>query len=70
MSNAIFTHYKMPVPSEDPATYWRQMYDWHMKMHQHYLRLQQNHLQRAMYNQKLIGGQATPADFKNDGSVA
>lgn len=64
-----FTHYTMPVYTQDHATYCRQMYDWHMKMHHYQEQLRGYHLERAKYFQGLVEEREKPAK-SSDGPAA
>jgi hypothetical protein len=48
-----FTHYAMPIYTPDQATYFRQLYEWHLKMNQYQEQLRTYHLESAMHFQRL-----------------
>ncbi|MCY9664433.1 hypothetical protein M5X11_05600 [Paenibacillus alginolyticus] len=59
-----FTHYQMPMYTQDHETYWKQMYDWHMKMHHYKEQLRAYHLDQAKHFQKLMGEKIKTSEFK------
>jgi hypothetical protein len=60
-----FTHYAMPKYAQDHATYCKQMYDWHMKMHIYQEQLKAYHMEQAKYFQKLMGERASTSESSN-----
>ncbi|MBP1155380.1 MULTISPECIES: hypothetical protein [unclassified Paenibacillus] len=65
-----FTHYAMPVYTQDHYTYCKQMYDWHMKMHHYKEQLRAYHLERAKQYQRLMEEKGKREENFNDNSVA
>ncbi|NHN30345.1 hypothetical protein G9U52_10920 [Paenibacillus sp. S3N08] len=62
-----FTHQQMPMYTQDHATYWKQMHDWHMKMHHYHDQLRAFHLERAKHFQGLMGGTTHHASPRPEG---
>ncbi|MUG73309.1 hypothetical protein GNP93_21995 [Paenibacillus validus] len=60
----------MPMYTQDNATYYRQMYEWHMKMHHYQEQLRGFHLERAKYFQGLVEEREKAATKSNDGPAA
>ncbi|MEI4908287.1 hypothetical protein ACTHSJ_32415 [Paenibacillus cellulositrophicus] len=66
-----FVHYAMPMYTQDHATYYRQMYEWHMKMQHYQEQLRSFHLERAKYFQAMAEEREKEASTKsNDGPAA
>lgn len=65
-----FTHYAMPIYTQDNLAYCRQMYEWHMKMHHYQEQLRMYHLERARYFQGLVTEREKEATKSNDDPAA
>jgi len=57
----------MPIYNHDHTAYFKQMYEWHMKMHHYHEQLRVYHLDRAKHFQKLLDEYGRP---KEDNGVA
>jgi hypothetical protein len=60
----------MPLYNQDHATYCRQMYEWHMKMHHYQDQLRCFHLERAKHFQGLAEEKEEVSKKSNDGPAA
>jgi len=67
-----FTHYAMPMYTHDQQLYWKQMYDWHMKMYHYHEQLKAHHMERAMHFKKMMDDRVQTAGepIANDDHVA
>lgn len=62
-----FSYPAMPIYSLDQSAYIRQMYEWHVKMAQHYEAKRDYHMERAKHLQKLMDDKVVPLQWPNDG---
>jgi hypothetical protein len=55
MEARVFSYQTMPLYTQDQAAYCRQMYEWHLKMVEHYEEQRAHHLERATHFQNVVG---------------
>lgn len=68
MSN--FAYYAMPTYSRNHEDFCKQMYEWHLKMHNYREQQKTYHLEQARHFQKFIGEKANVSGISDNNSVA
>ncbi|MCY9681675.1 hypothetical protein P4H26_22305, partial [Paenibacillus larvae] len=68
--NNNFVHYAMPMYSYDHGEYFRQMYEWHMKMQHYQEQLRNYHISRAEQFQKMLREREKTVETSKDGPAA